>query len=120
MFRSDSRSSNRDNLETDLERLGSLAQEYYKAPASMAGGAGNFENFALSPADTGNDDGSFIVSTRPPNDADFSRGSTAPISSSTQIIYIIGCGKEIGNNNRQPVKAYATVTPDSVTIAVMN
>lgn len=120
MFRSDSQSSNRDRLESDLERLGALAQEYYKTPANMAGGAGDFKNFALSALDTGNADGSFTVSTRPPNDADFSRGSTAPIGIASQVIYIIGCGKEIGDNNRQPVKAYATVSPGSVAVTVMN
>lgn len=120
MFRSNTQSSNRDQIISDLERLGVLAQQYYKKPISMAGGAGDFKNFALTAIDTGNADGSFKASTQPPNDADFMRGSTAPISTSAQEIYIIGYGKELGNNNRQAVKAYAAVTPDTVTITVMN
>ncbi len=120
MFRSSAQSSNRDRVIDDLERLGGEAQAYYRKPTTMAGGEGDFRNFSLSPADTGNDDGSFAARTRAPNDADFVRGSTAPISSSSQVIYIIGYGKEVGNNNREAVKAFATVTPDSVGITVLN
>ena len=120
MFRSNTQSSNRDQIVSDLERLAVVAQEYYKKPASMAGGADNFRNFALTAIDTGNADGSFKATTNPPNDADPMSGSTASISTSTQEIYIIGYGKETGNNNRQAVKAYAAVTPDSVYIKIMN
>ena len=120
MFHSNTQSSNRDQIVSDLERLAVLAQEYYKKPVSMAGGNGNFENFALSAIDTGNSDGSFKATTNPPNDADPMSGSIAPISTSTQEIYIIGYGKEVGDNNRQNVKAYAAVTPDSVSIKIMN
>ena len=120
MFRSDNQSSNRNQVISDLERLGSIAQEYYQKPVSMAGGGGSFNNFALSALDTGNADGSFKPSTNPPNDADFMRGSTAPITTTAHTIYIIGYGKEIGNNGRQAVKAYAAVTPYSVTITIMN
>jgi Tfp pilus assembly protein PilE len=120
MFRSNTQSSNRDQLISDLERLAVVAQEYYKKPVSMAGGADNFRNFALSAIDTGNADGSFKAATSPPNDADPMSGSMTPISTSTQEIYIIGYGKELGNNNRQAVKAYAAVTPDSMYIKIMN
>ncbi len=120
MFRSNTQSSNRDQIVSDLERLATVAQEYYRKPVSMAGGADNFKNFALSAIDTGNDDGSFKATTSPPNDADPMSGSIAPISTSTQEIYLIGYGKELGNNNRQAVKAYAAVTPDSVSIRIMN
>lgn len=120
MFRSNTQSSNRDQIVSDLERLAVLAQEYYKKPVSMAGGNGSFKNFALSAIDTGNADGSFKATTNPPNDADPMSGSIAPISTSTQEIYIIGYGKEVGDNNRQHVKAYAAVTPDSVSIKIMN
>ena len=120
VFRSESQSSNRNNLITDLERLASMAQEYYRKPSSMDGGGMNFMGFALSPADTGNADGSYSLSTQPPNDADFKRGSTLPISNPASKIYIIGCGKETGNDNRRAVKAYARVTPDSVAITIMN
>jgi hypothetical protein len=120
MFRSNTQSSNRDQIISDLERLGSIAQEYYKKPISMAGGAYDFKGFALSATDTGNADGSFKPSTSPPNDADPMRGSISPIGTSTQEIYLIAYGKELGNNNRQAVKAYAAVTPDSVSITIMN
>ncbi|MGC8654588.1 MAG: hypothetical protein ACP5US_11425, partial [Candidatus Kryptoniota bacterium] len=35
-------------------------------------------------------------------------------------IYIVGCGKEIGNDGKNPVKAYATVHPDSVVTKTLN
>ena len=120
VFRSESQSSNRNNLITDLERLASIAQVYYRKPSSMDGGGMNFMGFALSPSDTGNADGSFSLSLQPPNDADFKRGSISPIGSPASKIYIIGCGKETGNDDVRAVKAYAMVTPDSVDITKMN
>lgn len=119
-FKSEAGSSNRDNLVTDLERLGETAQQYYREPSSMNGGARNFMGFALSPADTGNADGSFSVSMQAPTDRDFTKGSVRPIGNPAQTIYIIGCGTETGNDGRRAVKAYAIVTPDSLTVRVMN
>ncbi len=120
VFRSDSQNSNRTHLISDLERLASIAQEYYRKPSGMDGGARNFKGFALTAQDTGNADGSFMVRTSPPNDADAMRGSTAPIATSAQTIYIIGYGKEIGDDGRRDVKAYVTVMPDSAGIRIMN
>lgn len=120
VFKSEQQSSNRDHLVVDLEKLGAVAQHYYNEPSSMNGGAKNFLGFALPASDTGNADGSFALSTQPPNGASFQQGSTAPINAPAQYIYIIGSGKVTGNDNRGAVEAYALVTPESVKIKVMN
>lgn len=120
LFKSNAQDSNRSQVIGDLENLGAEAQQYYRQPVSFDGGGRNFKGFSLAPLDTGDGTGSFSVATSPPNDADFHRGSLAPIANSAQVIYIVGCGKEPGYNPADPVKVYLRVTPDSLTATVLN
>jgi hypothetical protein len=120
MFKSNSQSSDRDQVVSDLENLGSKAQQYYRKPLSFAGGSYDFLNFRLMPLDTGNGNGSYSLTTTEPTDAGFVPGNLTPISSSSQLIYIVGSGKETGNNGIDPVKAYMTVTKDSLLVTILN
>lgn len=120
LFKSNAQNSNRSQVIGDLENLGSNAQQYYRKPQSFGGGEGDFKDFALMPLDTGNGNGSYSLSVNPPNDPDFQGGSVTPISGTEQVIYIIGCGKELGNDQVHPVKAYLRVTADSLAISVLN
>jgi hypothetical protein len=120
MFKSNAESSNRDQVVSDLENLGSKAQQYYRKPLSFAGGSYDFLNFSLMPLDTGNGDGSYSITTTEPTDAGFVPGSLAPIGSSSQLLYIVGCGKETGDNGTDPVKAYLMVTKDSLLVTILN
>ena len=120
LFRSNAQSSNRDQIVSDIQRLGSLAQAYYKKPSSMAGGNGDFKGFSITVQDAENYDGGFSLSTSAPGGTDRVRPSITPIGTSAQTIYIIGYGVEVGTNNRQNVKAYARVTPDQVQITILN
>ena len=122
MFKGSAETSNRDQVVSDLENLGSKAQQYYRKPLSFGGGENNFEGFNLMPLDTGNGDGSFSVTTSAPSLSDLSNiaGSTVPVSSSTQTIYLIGCGKETGNDGVNPVKAYLIVTADTLQVTILN
>jgi Tfp pilus assembly protein PilE len=120
MFKSSAVDANRSAVSSDLTNLASKAQRYYRTPVELGGGGQNFKNFALSPLDTGNANGSYSLSTTEPNVPDYVPGSTAPITSDAQIIYIIGCGKEKGDNGTNPVKHFAKVTPDSIRIGKLN
>ncbi len=120
LFRSNAQTSNREQVIGDLENLGSKAQQFYRKPTTLAGGGNDFLNFSLQPVDTGNGNGSYAVTTDEPTDADFVPGSTAPVATSKQVIYIIGCGKELGNNGSNPIKAYLRVTSDSLAVTVLN
>lgn len=120
LFKSNAQDSNRSQVIGDLENLGSIAQQYYRKPLSFGGGGYNFKDFSLPPLDTGNGDGSYSIATDPPNDMDFHSGSVSPITNSEQVIYIIGCGKEPGNDPTHAVEAYMKVTPDSLEVTVVN
>jgi hypothetical protein len=120
LFKSNAEATNRDQVVSDLENLGSVAQQYYRKPISFGGGEGNFQNFSLPPLDTANGNGSFSLSTSLPSGAGYVAGSVAPISSSQQVIYIIGCGNELGDNAIDPVKAMLKVTADSLQVTVLN
>lgn len=120
LFRSNAQSSNREQVIGDLENLGATAQQYYRKPKSFGGGGRDFQNFSLSPLDTGNGNGSYSVTTGFPNGAAYVSGDTASITNHEQLIYIVGCGNELGDNGATPVKAYLTVTADSLEVHVLN
>jgi Tfp pilus assembly protein PilE len=120
MFKSSAVDANRSAVSSDLTNLASKAQRYYRTPVELGGGGQNFKNFALSPLDTGNANGSYSLSTDPPSGATYVPGSTAPITNDAQTIYIIGCGKEKGDDGTNPVKHFAKVTPDSIRIGKLN
>jgi len=120
MFKSNAQSSNRDQVINDLNNLAAKAQQYYRKPTAMGGGGQDFNGFKLAPVDTGNANGSYSLSSSAPTVLTYSPGDTTSISVSAQTIYIVGCGKEKGNDGTNPVKAYATVTPDNVKTTVLN
>jgi predicted nucleic acid-binding Zn ribbon protein len=53
--------ANRRAIAADLANLGSKAQRYYRTPVEIGGGGNSFINFALSPLDTANHNGSYRV-----------------------------------------------------------
>jgi hypothetical protein len=120
MFKSSAVDANRSAVSSDLTNLASKAQRYYRTPVELGGGGQNFKNFALSPLDTGNANGSYSLSTTEPTGTAYVRGSTDPITDDAQTIYIIGCGKEKGDDGINPVKHFAKVTPDSIRIVKLN
>ncbi len=94
MFKSSAVDANRSAIAGDLANLASKAQRYYRTPVELGGGGQSFANFALSPLDTGNANGSYRVE----------------ILEGAQSIVIHALGREkIGDNF---VAAIANVTPD--------
>jgi len=112
---------NRQALIADLLNYSNKAQQYYRTPAQMGGGSLNFQGFHISSIDTGNANGSYsVVSGTVPSGTNFVAGSVAPISGSASKIYIIGCGKEHGENKSTPVKCYVEVSADSLQATILN
>ncbi len=122
MFKSNAQSSNRDQVINDLNNLAAKGQQYYRKPTSMAGGGQSFAGFALAPVDTGNANGSYSVvdGSTAPTGATYVAGAIDTNKTSTAVLYIIGCGKELGNDGTNPVKAYAIDSANSVTVRVLN
>ncbi len=120
MFKSNAVDTNRQAVIADLVNFAAKAQRFYRTPTELGGGNQSFDNFYLSPVDTGNANGSYSASTSKPTGTAYVAGSTAKISSSSGTIYIIGCGKEKGDNRTNPVKAYVKVTADSISTTILN
>ncbi len=47
LFNANAVASNRDAVISDLNNLGAMAQQYYKKPASMAGGGNTFTGWTI-------------------------------------------------------------------------
>jgi Tfp pilus assembly protein PilE len=132
MFKSNAQSSNRDAIVNDLNNLAAQAQQYYRKPTSMGGGAQAFNGFGLASADTGNGNGSyFLTSTKPTvlfaigaypaRHASGGNGfDTLSAGASCQEFYIVGIGTETGNDNTNKCQAFADVTPTGPTVKVLN
>jgi len=133
MFQSNARSSNRDAVINDLNNLAAEAQQFYRKPAAMGGGAESFSGFGLSSADTGNGNGSyyFYNSTTKPaplssppsrhlNTAGYDTCTSLLGTPAGQQIVIIGFGTERGNDGQNHVQAMATVSQNGPSIQVIN
>ena len=103
LFNANATASNRDAVVSDLNNLGAMAQQYYKKPASMGGGANTFTSWSI------------------PTGLDTTANGTYSIKTpGAQSIVIEGVGTEKGNNKTSGVKATATVTPTAISVAINN
>jgi len=132
MFKSNSQSSNRDALVNDLNNLAAQAQQYYRKPTSMGGGAQKFDGFGLAAADTGNGNGSYFLKSGSSLDGTYQNPPTRHLGgngfdtlsagTNVQSFLIVGIGNELGNSGTsgQMVEAEALVTRDGPTVKVLN
>jgi hypothetical protein len=129
MFKSNAQSSNRDALVNDLNNLAAQAQQFYRKPVSMGGGAQKFNGFGLAAADTGNGNGSFFlfstVQTKqtgtPTRHLNTSNGfDTLSVGANCQEFWIVAIGTEIGNDNTNKVQAEADITPTGPAVTILN
>ena len=102
LFNANAISANRDGVTSDLNNLGAMAQQYYKKPASMGGGANTFSGFTI------------------PTGLDSTANGTYTLTASAQSCTIVGTGTETGNDKSTKVKATATVTPTAISVTVNN
>lgn len=120
IFKSNEIQSQREMMMHDLISYSARAQKYYRTSLQLGGGSFTFKNFKLSPIDSGNANGSFSLATTAPAGTKYVPGSLTPISEVINPIYIIGCGKVLGENATDPIKAYVRVTRDSLTMVILN
>jgi len=104
LFNANAISANRDAVVSDLNNLGAMAQQYYKKPASMGGGANSFTGWTIPTGLDSTANGTYTISTAGNN---------------TSVV-ITGVGTENGNDKSTKVKAVATVTKTAITVSIEN
>ncbi len=97
LFNAQAISANRDAVISDLNNLGTMAQQHYKKPTSMAGGGNTFTGWTV------------------PGQLDTTANGTYAATVSAQSITIVGTGTETGDDGSTKVKATATITPTAIT-----
>ena len=102
LFNANAVSANRDGVVSDLNNLGVMAQQYYKKPASMGGGANTFTGWTV------------------PSQLDTTANGTYTTTVAAQTVTLVGTGTETGTDGTTKVKATATVTPTAITVAINN
>ena len=102
LFNANATSANRDGVISDLNNLGAMGQQYYKKPTSMGGGGNAFTGWTI------------------PTGLDSTANGTYTKTVAAQTLTLIGTGNEIGTDGTEKVNATATVTGNSITVAVDN
>jgi len=102
LFNANATSANRDGVISDLNNLGAMGQQYYKKPTSMGGGGNAFTGWTI------------------PTGLDSTANGTYTKTVAAQTLTLVGTGNEIGTDGTEKVKATATVTGNSITVAVDN
>jgi len=102
LFTANAIESNRNGVISDLSNLGAMAQQYYKRPTTYSGGGNTFTGWTLDA------------------NLDTTGHGTYALTVNAQSVTIVGTGYETGDDGSTKVKATATVTPTSITIAKNN
>lgn len=102
LFNANAAASNRDNIITDLNTLGTIAVGYYKKPKMMGGGGKSFTDFLI------------------PTELDSTITGIYVANSLDQTLDIIATGNVIGNDGMSPISAKATVTSKEIIVTVLN
>lgn len=95
LFNANSISSAKDGIVSDLNNLGSMAQQYYKKPVAMGGGGNTFTGWTIPTK----------LATTP--------NATYVLTTGAQTITIVGTGFMKGNSG-STIVGTATVTADSL------
>jgi hypothetical protein len=102
LFNANATSANRDGVISDLNNLSAMGQQYYKKPTSMGGGGNAFTGWTV------------------PTGLDSTANGTYAETVAAASITIVGTGTETGNDGSNPVQATATVTANTISVAVNN
>lgn len=102
LFNANATSANRDGVISDLNNLSAMAQQHYKKPTSMGGGGNQFTGWTI------------------PTGLDSTANGTYTETVGATSVTIVGDGTEIGNDGSTVVQATATVTANSISVAVNN
>lgn len=102
VFTASSMEANRNAVISDLTNLASMAQQYYRKPTALGGGAQTFTGWTIPAALASTANGSY----------------TATVGA--QSVSIVGVGTETGNDKSNPVNITMVVAPDSITSTTIN
>lgn len=102
VFTASSMEANRNAVISDLTNLASMAQQYYRKPTALGGGAQTFTGWTIPAALQSTANGSY----------------TATVGA--QSVSIVGVGTETGDDNSTPVNITMVVAPDSITSTTIN
>lgn len=102
MFATNSKTSNRDSVVSELNNLATLAIQFYKKPASYGGGNASF------------------ISWKIPETMDSTSNGIYSVASTNLNVTITGFGQEVGNDGANPIEMVAVVTSASIIISVVN
>ena len=102
LFNANATAANRDGVISDLNNLSAMAQQFYKKPTSMGGGGNTFTSWTI------------------PTGLDSTANGTYVATPSASNVSVVGTGYEIGDDGTNPVKATATVTANTIGVAVNN
>ena len=103
LFNANAVASNKDAVASDLNNLGAMAQQYYKKPASMGGGANSFAGWTIPTGLDSTANGTYSITTA---------GNATGVT-------ITGTGTENGANG-SPIQATAAVTATTITVTITN
>ncbi|TSA30271.1 MAG: hypothetical protein D4R68_01065 [Ignavibacteriales bacterium] len=104
VFTASSSSANRDGVIADLTNIATMAQQYYRKPASLGGGGNTFTGWT-------------IPSNLSPT-ANMSAAVTTTVAA--QSVTLVAVGNENGNDGSTKVKVTMVVGPNSVTSTTIN
>ena len=102
LFNANATAANRDGVISDLNNLSAMGQQYYKKPTSMGGGGNAFTGWSI------------------PTGLDSTANGTYSVVVAASSLTITGTGTEIGNDGSTEVQATATVTANTIGVAVNN
>ena len=102
LFNANATAANRDGVISDLNNLSAMGQQYYKKPTSMGGGGNTFTGWTI------------------PTGLDSTANGTYAATVAAASLTIVGTGTEIGNDGSTEVQATATVTANTISVAVNN
>lgn len=120
MFTASATAANRDAVSSDLTNLASLAQQHYRRPSAMGGGANSFDGTATTPPGS-----RWTI----PGQLDTTANGYYSAAVSAQQVVITGVGLETGDsptltNGITPyvgkVELRTTVTPTVITAVKIN
>jgi Tfp pilus assembly protein PilE len=102
VFSSSSSQSNRDAVISDLTNIASMAQQYYRKPAALAGGGNTFTGWTIPASLSSNGNGTF----------------TATVTATS--VTLVGNGNQTGNDGSTNVKVTMVVGSEAITSTTVN
>ena len=102
LFEANARDTNRDNIITDLNTIGTIAVAYYKKPKMISGGGESFIDWSIPPELDSTVTGIYVAHAL------------------DQVVIIKATGNVIGNDGINPISVKATVTSKAIEVTIFN